>query len=59
MVDELESLGVDAIKLMYDDMSPAMRQVLIQALELVNDPRARAEMAVHLISISPEYCVMK
>jgi uncharacterized protein (DUF1800 family) len=53
LVDRLDLI------LMYNDMSPAMRQVLIQALEQVNDPRERAQMAVHLISISPEYCVMK
>ena len=43
--------------LMYGDMSVPMRQVLIQTLMQLGDPEARAKMAVHLISISPEYCV--
>ena len=53
LVDRLDLL------LMYGDMSAPMRQVLIQALLQLDDPEARARMAVHLISISPEYCVLK
>jgi hypothetical protein len=45
--------------LMYGDMSAQMRQVLIQALIQLGDPEARAKMAILLISISPEYCVLK
>jgi uncharacterized protein (DUF1800 family) len=45
--------------LMYGNMSGAMREVLLEALEQLADPRERVELAVHLISISPEYCVLK
>jgi len=45
--------------LMYGDMSAQMRQVLIQALMQLGDPETRAKMAVYLISISPEYNVLK
>jgi uncharacterized protein (DUF1800 family) len=45
--------------LLYGDMSAPMRQVLIQALMQLDDPEERAKMAIHLISISPEYCVLK
>ena len=45
--------------LMHGHMSEPMRQILIQALERVGDPETRARMAVHLISISPEYCAVQ
>ncbi len=45
--------------LMYGNMSSPMRQILVHALGQLDDPVERVEMAVHLISISPEYCVLK
>jgi uncharacterized protein (DUF1800 family) len=45
--------------LMYGNMSGPMREVLIHALEQRSDPAERVRMAIHLISISPEYCVLK
>lgn len=45
--------------LMYGNMSGPMRQVLIQALSQLGDPQERAQMALHLIAISPEYCALK
>jgi uncharacterized protein (DUF1800 family) len=45
--------------LMYGEMSAAMRQVLYQALVQLPDPEERARMAVFLVSISPEYCVVQ
>jgi uncharacterized protein (DUF1800 family) len=45
--------------LMHGSMSTAMRQVLVRALERLDDPGERVKMAVHLISISPEYCVLR
>jgi hypothetical protein len=53
LVDRLDLL------LMYGDMSAAMRQVLIQTLMQLDDPEIRAKLAILLISISPEYCVLK
>jgi hypothetical protein len=45
--------------LMYGNMSLQMRQILLQALQQIPDPVDRVRMAVHLISISPEYAVLK
>jgi uncharacterized protein (DUF1800 family) len=45
--------------LTYGDMSGRMRQILIEALEQLSDPTERAHMAIHLISISPEYAVVQ
>jgi uncharacterized protein (DUF1800 family) len=45
--------------LMHGTMSTAMRQVLVHALEQLDDPRDRARFAVQLIAISPEYCVVR
>jgi uncharacterized protein (DUF1800 family) len=53
LIDRLDLL------LMYGNMSQRMRAVLIEALQQLSDPEERARMAVHLISISPEYCVLK
>jgi uncharacterized protein (DUF1800 family) len=53
LVDRLDLL------LMYGNMSNAMKQVLVTALGQLEDPQERATMAIHLISISPEYCVLK
>ena len=53
LVDRLNLL------LLHGGMSVPMREVLITALGRVADPETRVRMAVHLISISPEYCVMK
>jgi uncharacterized protein (DUF1800 family) len=45
--------------LMHGRMSPPMQAVLIQAIQQLPDPVDRVKMAVHLISISPEYCVLR
>jgi uncharacterized protein (DUF1800 family) len=45
--------------LMYGNMSAPMRTVLIRALAQRHNPVERVSLAVHLISISPEYCVLK
>ncbi len=45
--------------LMYGNMSMPMRSVLLRALEQRHSPAERARLAVYLISISPEYCVVK
>jgi hypothetical protein len=53
LVDRLDLI------LMYGNMSGPMRGVLVGALQQIPSSEERARMAVHLISISPEYCVMK
>ena len=53
LIDRLDLL------LMYGNMSGPMRGVLLGAMYRIDDPEQRARMAVHLISISPEYCVLK
>lgn len=53
LIDRLDLL------LMFGDMTAAMRQILIQAVSQLDDPEARAQMAIRLISISPEYCAQK
>ena len=53
LVDRLDLL------LMHGEMSVAMRGILLDALERLDDPVTRARMAVHLIAISPEYNVSK
>ena len=53
LVDRLDLL------LLYGDMSPAMRSILISALTQESELVVRTQMAIHLISISPEYCVVK
>ena len=45
--------------LMYGEMSAPMRQVLINALLQQTDLEERVRLAVSLIAISPEYCVLK
>jgi uncharacterized protein (DUF1800 family) len=53
LVDRLDLL------LMYGDMSQAMRAILIRALERVPDPATRVDLALWLVSISPEYNVLR
>jgi hypothetical protein len=45
--------------LTYGNMSGQMRQILAQAIVQLPDPVDRARMAIHLISISPEYAVVQ
>jgi uncharacterized protein (DUF1800 family) len=45
--------------LMYGHMSQPMRQILIDTVSRVGDLEGRVKMAVFLISISPEYSVLK
>jgi uncharacterized protein (DUF1800 family) len=45
--------------LMYGTMSNPMRGVLTHALNQLNDPEERALTALQLISIAPEYAVLK
>ncbi len=45
--------------LMHGSMSGPMRQVLLHALEQLDDPEQRVRMAISLIAISPEYCVVR
>jgi uncharacterized protein (DUF1800 family) len=45
--------------LMYGTMSNPMREVLLHALDQLNDPRERAMTALQLISFAPEYAVLK
>ncbi|HXV78213.1 MAG TPA: DUF1800 domain-containing protein [Candidatus Polarisedimenticolaceae bacterium] len=53
LVDRLDLL------LMYGDMSVPMKEILVHALDQLPDPIERVEMAIHLISIAPEYAVQK
>ncbi|MCP3978270.1 MAG: DUF1800 domain-containing protein [bacterium] len=53
LVDRLDLL------LMYGDMSVPMRQVLLHALDRLAEPEDRVKLAIHLISMSPEYCALK
>jgi uncharacterized protein (DUF1800 family) len=45
--------------LMYGNMSTQMRQIMVAALQQIPDAEERALTAIHLITISPEYCVLK
>jgi uncharacterized protein (DUF1800 family) len=45
--------------LMYGTMSNPMREVLVRAIEQLNDPRERVMTTLQLISIAPEYAVLK
>ena len=45
--------------LMYGTMSNPMRQVLIRALQQLDDPEERVMTALQLIEIAPEYAVLK
>jgi len=45
--------------LMYGTMSNPMREVLLHALDQLNDPEERALTALQLISFAPEYAVLK
>jgi uncharacterized protein (DUF1800 family) len=53
LVDRLDLL------LMHGEMSAAMRGILVGAIERLDDPVARARVAVHLVALSPEYNVSK
>jgi len=66
LADEIAIAGdaralVDRLNLilMYGAMSNPMRQVLIHALEQLQDPEERAMTALQLVVISPEYAVLK
>jgi len=45
--------------LMYGNMSQSMRQILIDSASQVSDLEDRVKLAIFLISISPEYSVLK
>lgn len=45
--------------MMYGNMSQPMRQILIDAASQIDDLEDRVKMVVFLISISPEYSVLK
>ena len=53
LIDRLDLL------LMYGNMSQAMRQILIDAASRIDDLEDRVKMTIFLISISPEYTVLK
>jgi len=53
LIDRLDLL------LMYGNMSQPMRAILVRALEQRSDPEERAQMAIQLIAIAPEYAVLK
>jgi len=53
LVDRLDLI------LTYGDMSGTMRQILVAALSQLSDPTERAELAIYLVSISPEYAVVQ
>jgi uncharacterized protein (DUF1800 family) len=52
---------IDRLDLMltYGNMSGRMRQILVQAIEQLDDPVERAQLALYLIAISPEYAVIQ
>jgi uncharacterized protein (DUF1800 family) len=45
--------------MMYGNMSQPMRQILIDAASQIDDLEERVKMAIFLVSISPEYSVVK
>jgi uncharacterized protein (DUF1800 family) len=45
--------------LMYGNMSARTRQIILAAVEQLDDPVERAHMALYLVAISPEYSVLK
>lgn len=53
LIDRLDLL------MTYGNMSGRMRQILVQAVQQLSDPTERAEMALHLVAISPEYAVVQ
>jgi len=53
LIDRLDLL------LTYGNMSGQTRQILIRAVERLNDPTERVEMALYLLAISPEYAVVQ
>ena len=53
LVDRLDLL------LMYGNMSQPMRQILIDTASQIDDLEERVKMTIFLISISPEYSVLK
>ncbi len=53
LIDRLDLL------LTYGNMSGEMRQILVENVSRLSDPVERAQMALYLISISPEYAVIQ
>jgi len=53
LIDRLDLL------LMYGNMSQPMRQILIDTASRIDDLEERVKMTIFLISISPEYSVLK
>ncbi len=53
LIDRLDLL------MTYGNMSGQMRQILVENLSRLSDPGERAQMALYLISISPEYAVIQ
>jgi uncharacterized protein (DUF1800 family) len=53
LVDRLDLL------LMYGNMSQATRQILVHAASQIDDLETRVKLTVFLVSISPEYSVLK
>jgi len=45
--------------MMYGNMSQSMRQILIDAASRIDDLEERVKLTIFLISISPEYSVVK
>ena len=60
----LQDLGLDSIDrldllMTYGNMSGQMRQILVENVSRLSDPTERAQMALYLIAISPEYAVIQ
>jgi uncharacterized protein (DUF1800 family) len=53
LIDRLDLL------MTYGNMSGQMRQILIENISRLSDPVERAQMALYLIAISPEYAVIQ
>jgi uncharacterized protein (DUF1800 family) len=53
LIDRLDLL------LTYGNMSGEMRQILVEQLSRITHPIDRAQMAIYLLSISPEYAVIQ
>jgi len=53
LIDRLDLL------MTYGNMSGQMRQILVENVSRLSDPTERAQMALYLIAISPEYAVIQ
>jgi len=53
LIDRLDLL------MTYGNMSGALRQILVRNLSRLSDPTERAQMALYLIAVSPEYAVIQ